>query len=57
MKLTGGRIRTDRRKCFFTQHIVKLCNSLPQDVVMATDLDGFKRGLDIFLEVRAIKGY
>ena len=40
-----------------TQHIVKLWNSLPQDVVIATKLDGFKRGLDKFLEDEAIDGY
>ena len=39
------------------QLIVKLWNSLPQDVVTATNLDGFKRGLDKFLEEKAINGY
>ena len=57
MKLIVGRFRTDQRKDFFTQRRVKLRNSLPQDVVMATNLDGFQRGLDNFLEEKAIKGY
>ena len=57
MKLIGGRSRTNKRKYFFTQHIVKLWNSVPQDVVMDTNLDGFKRGLDKFLEAKAIDGY
>ena len=55
MKLIGGRFRTDT-KDFFTQRIVTLENSLPQDLV-ATNLDGFKRGLDKFLEEKAIHGY
>ena len=37
MKLVGGRSRTNKRKDVFTQHVVKLWNSLPQDVVMATN--------------------
>ena len=45
MKLIGGRSRTGKRKYFITQHTVRLWNSLPQDVVMATNLDGFKSGV------------
>ena len=56
MKLVGGRFRTNKRKSF-TLRRVKLWNSLPQDVVMATNLDGFKRGLYKFLEEKAIHGY
>ena len=37
--------------------VVILRDSLPQDVVMATNLDGFKTGLDIFLEAKAVNGY
>ena len=50
---TSGQIK---QKYFIIQHLVKLWNSLPQDVVMATNLDGFERGLDKFLE-KAINGY
>ena len=58
MKLIGGSFRTDKRKDFFTQHRVKLWNSLPQGAVLATTLDGFKRGLEKFLgEEKAINGY
>ena len=51
------RVRTDKRKYFCTQFIVSLWNSLPHDVVMASDLDAFKRRLDRFLEEKSITGY
>ena len=41
------------RKDFFTQCVISLWNSLPQDVVMASDLDAFERGLDRFLEEKS----
>ena len=57
LKLRAGRVRTDKRKYFFTKRVVSLWNSLPQDVVMASGLDAFKRGLDRFLEEKSITGY
>ena len=46
----------DKRKYFFTQHVVSLWNSLSQDVVIASGLDAFKRGLDRFVEEKSIAG-
>ena len=57
MKLMGGRFRTHQREDFFIQCSVNLWNSLPQDVAMATHLDGFKRGLDTYLEEKAMNSY
>lgn len=34
----------------FSQLIMKLWNSLPQDVAVAINLDGFKRGRDKLME-------
>ena len=49
-KWSVGRVITDIGKYFFTQRVVSLWNSLSQDVVMASGLDAFKRGLDRFLK-------
>ena len=53
LKLSVGRVRTDKRRYFFNQHFVSLWDSLPQD----DSLDAFKRGLDRFLEGKSIAGY
>lgn len=45
MKLNDSRFSVDKRKYFFTQQVVKLQNSLPEDDVVATSMDGFKREL------------
>lgn len=36
--------KVNRRKCFFTQHVIKLCNSLSQDVVEAKNICAFLKG-------------
>lgn len=36
---------------------VRLWNSLPQEVVMASGLDAFKRGLDRLMEKKSTSGY
>ena len=57
LKLSVGRVRTDKIKYFFTQCSVSLWNFLLQDVGMASGLDAFKRALDRFLEEKSIAGY
>lgn len=36
---------------------INLQNSLPADVMMDTSTEGFKRGLDKYMEARSINGY
>lgn len=50
MKLIGNRFRTNKRKDFFNQLVIKLLNSVPVKVMMATDVDGF-------MEARSVHGY
>ena len=57
IKLLSSRVRTDRRKYYFTQRVINTWNSLPQEVVAATSIDSFKRGLDKYMEERSISGY
>ena len=57
MKLLGARSQTNKRKYFFTQRIIGLWNSMPEEMVTAVSLDSFKRGLDQFMENKGIKSY
>lgn len=43
-----------KRKHLFTQHIVKLLDSLPEKAMMATNLDNFQRRLDKFIKNKNI---
>ena len=45
LKIMVTRANTDTRQCFFSQRCVNLWNSLPAEVVMAPDLQTFKRSL------------
>lgn len=45
-----------RRMCFFTKHVIKLWTSLPQDVVDAKSINGFKNQLEKFVDERFIRG-
>jgi len=46
LKLSVQRSRLDLRKNFFSLRVVRIWNSLPQDVVNSTSVMMFKRGLD-----------
>lgn len=56
VKLNAGKFRAEKKRYFSTQHLIKLSNLIPQDVVMVTNLDGLKRGLGKVIEGRAISG-
>lgn len=44
-------------KHFFTQHIIKLRNSLPRDVVNVISFHGFKKQLDTIMEGKPFTDY
>lgn len=50
MKLSGSRLKTNKRKYFFTQYIIKLGNSLLEDAVKAQSINTFKKELGKFME-------
>lgn len=50
-KCSGAGSKADKRKYFFTQHIITLWNVLPQDVMEAKSINEFKKkGLDKFMQ-------
>ncbi|XP_055492473.1 uncharacterized protein LOC129697841 [Leucoraja erinacea] len=57
LRIRGKSFRTEMRKTFFTQTVVNLWNSLPQNVVEASSLAIFKRELDVALVAKGIRGY
>ena len=57
MRIRGKSFRTEVRRKFFTQRVVNVWNSLPQNVVEAKTLCDFKKKLDLALGAKGIKGY
>lgn len=55
VKLLGSKVRI--KKTFIHPVVINLWNSLPENVVMTTTLNSFKRGLDIFMALRSVNGY
>ena len=49
-KLFKGRCRLEIRRNFFSQRVVDNWNSLPQEVIDAESVNGFKRMLDKYLD-------
>ena len=57
LRIQGRPFRTERRRHFFTQRVVSLWNSFPQEIVDAKTLNVFERRLDIAIGSNGIKGY
>lgn len=56
-KLLSTAYKTDKKRWHFTQCIIDLWNSLPQDVFFPTSVDGFKTGLGHFMKGKSISVY
>jgi hypothetical protein len=50
MKLSVSAVRTELRKNFFSHHVLKAWNSLPQGVVDVDTVNGFKTRYDRFIK-------
>ncbi|XP_062894859.1 uncharacterized protein LOC134341044 [Mobula hypostoma] len=57
LRIEGKPFRAEIRKNFFTQRVVNLWNSLPQETVEVSSLAIFKRELDMALVAKGIRGY
>ena len=57
LRIRGRPFRTEVRRHFFTQRVMSLWNSLPQEVIDAKTLNVFKKRLDIALGANGIKAY
>ena len=55
LRIRGKSFRTEVRRIFFTQRVVNVWNSLPQNVAEAKTSD-FTKKLDIALGAKGIKG-
>ena len=57
LRIRGKPFRTEVRRNFFTQRVVNMWDSLPQNVVEAKTFSDFKKKLEIALGAQGIKGY
>ena len=55
LKIRGSQFRTELRRNFFSQRVVNLRNSLPNEAVEATSLNVFKSQIDRFLPIRELR--
>ncbi|XP_051873382.1 RNA-directed DNA polymerase from mobile element jockey isoform X2 [Pristis pectinata] len=57
LRIRGYSFKTEMRRSFFTQRVVKLWNSLPRTAVEARSVGVFKEEIDRYLNSQGIKGY